>query len=750
MFKKIMRFLCVGLMSFILLVKSAPAKDGRGTLKGRIIDQSTRTGLAGANVQIEGTLLGASADLKGHYVIRNIPAGTYTLNISMIGYEKKRIQSVNVKNGEITNVSVRLKETVIGMNPVVVTASKRRQEIAITPHSISVVSGTELMQRAPLRLDQALETVSGVNFVEGSISIRGSSGYTRGIGSRVLLLIDGVPLMISDTNEINWNLLPILDVEQVEVIKGAGSALYGSNALGGIVNVITRQPTLDGSIKFRSVVGAYDEPYRPDWKWTDRLLHYSQLQIGAGKAFRFESMPTVLQYLALPFFFWPIKSRAEEVGFQVTYNQHTSTGYRQDNYFQRWNLSFRSDHLFADGSKCTSYAGFSYEDRAEFVEWETANEPFHISYWWQKKQIRFRTLDAYIKYLKPLSPRAALKFRASFISSLFADQYDREGDYYPANGTGAEIQFDCLPHPAHNITTGVELKADGGHTKFIGKRQGYSFAPYIQDEWHPFKRLTITPGLRYDMYQIVDSDFKENQLSPKIGINFSPWSGTTVRFSGGKAFRAASVTERFISAKFRYFPVIPNESLKAETSTSFDVGTYQQITPNWFADLAVFYNKYENFIEPIEEMDDHFNVFVQFRNITRALVKGVEFSTKGSWWHNRLGLQANFTWMDARDLTNDKFLAYRPKFVGVITPIIRFGPAEFQFDYRYISRYDEVKLFDHDPRVPQKIVNIRFLYHWKYFQWMISLNNALNYHYTQLERNIGETRNITTTLNLDL
>lgn len=726
---------------------ASQAQNGKGTIKGTISAQETKAGLPGANVQISGTLLGASADLNGNYIIRNVPAGKYTLKFTMIGYGKKEVKKVVIKNNQATQISVRLKETVIGMNPVIVTASKRRQDLSITPHSISVISGLEIIQRAPLRLDKALETVSGVNFVEGSISIRGSSGYTRGIGSRVLLLIDGVPLMISDTNEINWNLLPVLDIEQVEVIKGAGSALYGSNALGGIVNVITREPNLQGSFKIRSIAGIYDEPYLSDWKWTNRQLHYQQLQIGVGKSFRFQRLPGVVQYLALPIFFWPFKSQVEEVGLQATFNQHISTGYRQDNYFKRWNLSFRSDHIFNDGAKFTTYGGFSFEDRAEFVEWETANQPFHISYWWRKKQIRFRTLDAYIKYQKQFTPKTALKVRASFISSLFADQYDRAGDYYPATGTGGEIQFDWLPNSSHNITLGIELKSDGGYTKFIGRRRGYSIAPYIQDEWHPFEKLTITPGLRYDRYKIVNSDFEEDQIGPKLGINFSPVKSTTFRFSGGSAFRAASVTERFISAKFRYFPIIPNENLKAETSWSYDIGLRQSVGSNWFMDFAFFYNEFKNFIEPIEEMDDHFNVFVQFRNITRARVKGIELSTKASFWRNRLGLQANCTWMDARDLSKGIVLSYRPKFMAVLTPSLRFETVEFQLDYRYISRFEEVKLFGRDYRVPQKIINLRFIYNWSHLQWMFTLNNALNYHFNQLERNIGEPRNLSVALN---
>ena len=257
--KYLIIILLFALTSYFISVNAAPGP--KGSIEGVVLSQDTGKPLPGVNIQIMGTFLGASSDLKGNYMIRNVPPGTYTLRFSMIGYAKHQSEKVVVRTEAKTRVSATLKETVIGMNPVVVTASKRKQDMTVTPHSISIVSKAELIERVPLRLDQALETVSGVYFIEGSISIRGSSGYTRGIGSRVLLLIDGVPMNISDTNEINWNVLPIFDVEQIEIIKGAGSALYGSNALGGVVNVITHEPSSQGSFKVRTTGGLYDQPF---------------------------------------------------------------------------------------------------------------------------------------------------------------------------------------------------------------------------------------------------------------------------------------------------------------------------------------------------------------------------------------------------------------------------------------------------------------------------------------------------------
>lgn len=734
------------------------ASKQKGIIEGIVTSEDSNEPLPGVNVLIKGTFLGASTDMKGHYFIRNVPPGIYTLTFSMIGHHKYQVENVVVKPQSTITVSAKLKETVIGMNPVVVTASKRRQDFSVTPHSISIVSGAELVERIPLRLDQALETVSGVYFVEGNISIRGSTGYTRGIGSRVLLLIDGVPMNISDTNEINWNILPIFDVEQIEVIKGAGSALYGSNALGGVVNVITREPSSEGSFKIRSTGGVYDQPflYKPFLtysRWTNRQLHFHQYQAAAGKSFNYKKLPGALQYLLLPIFLWPMKSHVEEFDLQCTYNNHASTGYRQNGHFQRWNFSLRADHKFDDGSKYRTYMGMSYEKRGEFLEWASQNLPSNLFYSWerQNRRTQFKTFDAYMMYQKAISPRLAAMFRASFISSLVADQYKREGEYFPAQGIGAEIHFDWMPHSAHSLTFGFEFKSDGGYTKFIGKRRGYSIAPFFQDEWRVFRNLTITPGVRYDSYKIVGEPFQETQVNPKFGLNYTPFTGTTLRFSGGSAFRAASVTERFLNAKLGDLPpIIPNENLQAEMSHSYDSGLFQQLTSNWYIDVAVFQNNYRNFIDIIEEMDHHFNVFAQFRNITRARIRGVEAATKANFWNDRISIHANCTWMDAIDLSKNKVMDYRPKFICIITPSLKFGPAEFQMDYRYTSQFKSVKLYDYDVRVPQKVFNLRLTYRLKNTTFMMVLNNAFNYQYIQLERNLGEVRHLMASLMYEL
>lgn len=709
-------------ISLILLCFNNTFSQGIfATITGKVIDKQTKEPLIGVNVQIFGTYLGTITGVDGTFTLKKIPLKQCTLRFSMIGYKIEQTPDIELELGSIVEVPVvEMEPTVIGMNPIVVTASKQQQDLTVIPHSVSVVPKIELIDRVPLRLDNALESVAGVHFIENHINIRGSSGYTRGVGSRVLLVIDEVPMMHSDNNEINWNILPIMDTEQIEVIKGAGSALYGSNALGGVVNVITKSPTEEGRLKIRTVSGYYtDTPY-PEWKWTDRTLNFSRNDISYSKSFG-------------------------DLGVNLGFGYHRSTGYRIDGDFYRLNTSAKLLYKFPDASKLTLYGSYSYENRSEFIEWQDQHNPLVSSPFYSGAKVRMNFYDTYLLYQKQIGAKLGFKVRASYLSSLMGDQYNRSNDYFPAEGIGAEAKLDWFPHRAHNLTYGAEYKIDGGHTTFIGDHRGYSIAPFIQDQWQIHRNMTITLGLRYDDYRVMNSDYHEDHLNPKFGINYNPYAGTIFRFSSGSGFRAASITERFINFKYKLFTAVPNEDLKAETVWSFDLGLHQEITNNWWIDAAIFHNDYYNYIEPVEEILDDFSLQVQFQNVVRARIRGFELSTKGSWFNNHLGLQANFTYMDAKDLNTNAPLSYRPEALAFIVPSIKFNPFEFQAEYRYASKIDSVMLYDYDERIPQKVWAFRTYLRLNPFIAILAINNAFNYAYVQLERNMREIRNISLT-----
>ncbi|MDZ7372890.1 MAG: TonB-dependent receptor [candidate division KSB1 bacterium] len=695
----------------------ATAGPTAGTIKGEVADARTGAPLPGANVMVVGSHWGASSDLGGAFIIPRLIPGRYSLRASMMGYAPQEIPDVTVRAGETTYVRIELRPTVVEVSPIVVTASRSALPLDEAAHSMAVLSSAEIAARSALRMDQALQYVPGVHFVGNHINIRACSGYSRGAGTRVLFLVDGVPAMAGDTGEINWDILPVLDIERIEVVKGAASALYGSNALGGVIQVITRPPSRVPRTLFRMTAGVYDRPIYPEWRWTERTLHYDRVDIHHAR------------YLG-------------PVGVDLTLGRHESTGYQENGHFRRYNASVKIRTGLPWGGSLTLYTSYENDKRGEFIQWLNQNHPFVVPVSDRKIRARINALNAYLRYAQALSPTLSLEGRISLFQSLMGNQYRRSGDFNPAYGLGGELQINYLPHPKHSFTAGLEYKRDIGHNKYIGRHRGEQVGPFLQHAWRPLSWASLVLGARWDTYHLVGEPFSEDRFSPRLGLTCKPIRSTSLRFAYGKGFRAASVTERFLRLDFAGLHIVPNPGLKSETSENVEIGLRQQLSGQWYVDVATFRSDYWNLIEAVP---DPF-LTVQFQNVTRARIQGLDLTSEGSWWGSRLGLRVGLTLLDHRDLVYKLPLAYRPRRMAVVSPWARLGPVELNADYRYASRVERVQLFTMDPRVPMKVLDLRLTLHLGRYALQLAANNALAYYYTFIERNMAEVRNFSLTL----
>ena len=165
----------------------------------------------------------------------------------------------------------------------VVSAARRSQTFAQAPISISVADAERIADHNAFSLTGPLRYVSGVSQVDNQPVVRGSSGYSRGTGSRLLLLVDGFPMLSSDVGDIKWDAVPLQQVERVEVVKGAGSALYGTGALGGVINVLTRDPARAPGTRFRLLSGLYSQPTHSQWHWRESPMHFAGFDVSHNR-----------------------------------------------------------------------------------------------------------------------------------------------------------------------------------------------------------------------------------------------------------------------------------------------------------------------------------------------------------------------------------------------------------------------------------------------------------------------------------
>jgi outer membrane receptor for ferrienterochelin and colicins len=712
----------------ILILMAVNYVWAAGTITGLVSDADSKSPLPGANIQVLSTLRGGVSDAKGRFTITNIPDGNYAVRFSMIGYHTRLLDQVQVVEGKAVSLNVLLKPTTIEMDPMVVSAGKTKQSLDQTPVSLSVVTSMEIKQRNPTNIIEALETAPGVHFIGNQINIRGSTGYTFGAGNKVLLLLDGVPVYASDSGEFNWDMLPPLDIEQIEVLKGAGSTLWGASALGGVVNVITKDPSQQTKVLFAFSAGRYDKPYYDEWQWTDpNRLHFTREDISFSRRFR-------------------------NLGVRLSAGRLMTTGYTQLGDAKKYNLTGKFDYQFARGIKWTGYIAYSDIARGFFLQWKGANDPYEVEASNLKNHARVHQLNSYSKLVIPFSSRFSLNLRASFVRTLMGNQFGEGSGFNPAFGEGAEVQADWIPYKGHIVTAGAQYQHDTGSAKYFGDHKGFFIGPFLQDEWKVRENFRLTSGFRYDRYQLIGG-LKEDLFSPRIGANWQPWPTTSLRVSAGSGFRAATIVERYLELAIMNFKIVANPQLKAESSWAYDFGFRQYLNENWNVDISLFDNEYW---ELIEAHMDLIRGQVQFRNIPRARIRGIEATS--NWSHTLIiknrrvtpGLQASLTMMDHMELQYHEPLPYRPRRIAGLKSSLRIQKLTAQLDYRYASKIEAVKIYPINKRVPMKFIDFRLGYDLGLLSFRVGVSNINQYNYAPMESNLMPMRTFTVGLQGEL
>ncbi|MDZ7374881.1 MAG: TonB-dependent receptor [candidate division KSB1 bacterium] len=709
------RLFCLWLWLFLV----SPQGLSAGEIRGRVVDEKTGLPLPGSNVWVVGTQRGAAASEDGEFVLSNLPDGVYDLRITRIGYRPRIVRAVRVGPSArgSSPLLVKLQPTPVEVEPLVVSASRREQPLQDSPVSVSVVTAEDIRRRSPLDLQQALELAPGVHFVGNQINVRGSTGFNLGAGNKVLLLLDGVPVHASDTGEFNWDLIPPDEVERIEVVKGAGSALWGEAALGGVVNIITRAPSRD-RLALGLSGGKYDRPAFAQWIWTDwERLRYGRIYASATKCWG-------------P---WAVRLSLARV---------FDTGYRQLGDSRKYSGLLHAVRTLPNGGRWATFLAYSWIRRGFFIQWKGQNHPYEVDPTELENRASVDQLSGYTRVTLPLSSRLAVNVRLSTVRTLMGSYLSRPSDFRPALGQGAEVQADWVPSYRHSVTFGLQIQRDGGSAKYFGRHRGLFVAPYVQDELRLRPALRTVLGLRYDAYHL-DARAREDLLSPRVGLSWEPVPWMALRASAGAGFRAATIVERFLQVQVQNFTVRPNPDLQPEKSWTREIGFRVYPTPHWTLDGSLFRSDYRQLIEA------HLDIirgFIQFRNIPRARIQGVEASSDLSLPFRLLRTSGSATWrfsltaVHHEELEFHDPLPYRPRRLLTSRWFLRFGSLEGEVDYRFASRIERVKVYPITDRVPMHFWDVHLGVTLGSVKIRAACRNLTNYNYAPMESNLEAPR----------
>jgi len=571
-----------------------------GKIAGHLIDAQTREPLPGASIVIEGTRLGAAANLEGYYFINNIPPGTYTVSVSLVGYQKALVRNVQVKIDLTTALDVKLSSVSIEASEVVITAERPLVQKDLTSTSV-VVSSDELKVMPVENFDQVINLQAGV-----------VGGHFRGGRSdEVLYLVDGVSVTDPYNNGRGFT-VENTSIRQMEVISGAFNAEYGQ-AMSGVVNIVTQEGASSYHGSLSGYVGDFFTSHTDTYEHID---HYSVPRTRNVEGTFGGPVPLIdgLTFFAAGRYLDQEGYLYGKRVYQTTDNNpYAPTGdgaYVSMNPSMRWSASGKMAYSFSNMK-------FSLSSNVE----RGKNKYYDHAYKWVPDGVmtHYHTSQMHnAQFTHALSPSTfyTLKYtynffdyRAYVYDSLFSSRYvdpdrgDPQSNYtfrsggnyanrYERNtmmnlvqwsltsqvskehkiGAGAEAQFIRMYAHGYNLvnfTAGVYDSLNNpvftlGYPRLgaIGN-QGYlkqpmQIAAYIQDKME-YDIMIINAGVRFDMFSPASSQpadlknptgntlfpgagvfktaTKKYQISPRLGVSFPITDEGIIHFSYGHFFQ---------------------------------------------------------------------------------------------------------------------------------------------------------------------------------------------------------------------
>ncbi|MBT3546160.1 MAG: TonB-dependent receptor [Flavobacterium sp.] len=654
----------------LLLATSINCYSQKNTLSGKVSDNSGV--LSYANIYIKNTKLGTSSSENGQYQIKNIPNGTYTVIISSIGYKtKSRKITFNKNDKTIRNF---LLESDNSLDEIVVSGTLRPVSKSASPVPVDVYGKSFFKKNPTPSIFESLQNVNGVRpqlncnvCNTGDIHINGLEGpYT-------FVLIDGMPIVSGLSTVYGLTGIPQALIERIEIVKGPASTLYGSEAVGGIINIITKKPSNSPTFSVDSFSSSWGE-------------------INTDIGFRYQLSEKIQGLTGINYFNYQNIIDNNDDGFtDLTLQNRISI-------FNKLNFKRKKNKLFTVAFR------YLYEDRwGGETNW---NKIFRGTDQIYGESIYTSRWETFGTYQLPTSENISFQFSANG-----HQQNSFYGiDSYNANQLIAFGQFviNKKVKKIHNILLGIAYRYTSydDNTFATFENDGVTNKPsiihlpgiFIQDEISFNNQHKILLGVRYDFNSIHGAIF-----SPRVNYKWnSNDNKNIVRISVGNGFRVANVFTEDHAALTGAREVEFEGELAPETSWNTNINYVKKITTeNVFINLdaSAFYTYFNNRILPDYETDVNKIIYANLDGF--SVSKGFSLNSDIT-FQNGLNVNLGATLMDVTITENDnkKQQLLTESFSGVWSISYRFKSNGIKIDYTG-NTYGPMqlpRLSDTDPR----------------------------------------------------
>lgn len=633
-------------VAFLLLSFNAISQN---IIHGVVTDQLTGELIVGAVIRNKDGG-GAVSDINGNFSIEsNSPNDT--LRISMIGYEEYKHP---VKPNDIhTNIQIPLRPKENELHVVVVSAGKFAQDVSEVTVSMEVLSPELLRDKNVPSADEILQQTPGVSIVDKEPQIRSGSGYSFGAGSRVQILVDDLPVLSGDAGRPSWDYIPVENISQVEVIKGASSVLYGSAALSGVINVRTSYPADTAKTIINLYHGVYSSPE------SDSSVYWQQPLMRSGinllHTQKFGNLDFVLAANAIgdDGHLGPIRDTTNGT-FTDGYDPFTVDRY-EANSRARINVNLRYRSKKVTGLSYGVNTNWNISNSLATLLWAESDTGLYAAFQGSATRTKqlLGTIDPFITYYNSKGNKHSLRTRWQ---SLDNDNDNNQGNFSDQYYGEYQYQLNWENLGIRNMTTTcgvVAIHTDARGELFVGgnddgRNYADNYAAYLQVDKKFFEKLNVSAGVRYEYFEINDAS--DSKPVFRAGLNYKLGKATYARASFGQGYRFPSIAEKFIVTGVGAINIFANPDLIAETSYNAEVGIKQGFRIGQFlgfVDVAAFQQEYDNFIEftfgqwkyvrPVESIADfpRFQEEIQksigFKSVNtgHAKIQGAELSVMG-------------------------------------------------------------------------------------------------------------------------
>ena len=642
-----------------------------------LIDASTKQAIPYANVCSESLNQTSKeyqiSDIDGLAVVSG--HNTTIISISCIGY-KSIIDTISAR---ITQKEYLLEPEHYELSSVVVTGQYKPVSVDKSVYDIKLIGKTRIESKAAVNLAELLSDELSVNLSNDPST--GTGLNLQGIsGENIKILIDGVPVIGRLDGNIDLNQLNLNNVSHVEIVEGPMSVVYGSNALGGVVHIITdRSTTAKTKVNLDSYyesVGIYNLNFLTSYRHKNHTF-----QINAARNYfnGFDLNDSTRSQDWKPKEQW-------NAGFNYFYGSRKTNIRLKSDYFDERLLNKSSLYTGTDsevidvgGKDSTIYwqktygnNGLSYTTRFNNqldITYKTGrhsniNLLGSYSYYSRIKEIRIKDMSNLQEEVSPLpSDHDTSIFDATMLRGV-----------YSLSGEQNKL----------NVQTGFDINLETGEGKRIanGSENIGDYAVFISLQWLPVYNLTIQPGVRMAYNTKYDAP-----VTPSANLMYKPLN-TTLRASYARGFRSPSLKELYLYFFDSNHEIEGNENLKAERSHNFSLSVNQKyyIGQNTVSiDIKGYYNQIEDKITLVQVDPDN---AIHYRNENTGRFESTGIETSGSYFFgNRINVRAGYSYIGAKDEINEK-----DEFVfshnGNAALGVNFwkNTARFSVFYRYVGK----------------------------------------------------------------